>query len=135
MGAGSAAARLPYAYAPLRVVPRVERGERINVGVVLFSRPARFLGVRAEVDAARLRALWTALDIDGVRRHLEILRLVAEGDPAAGRIATLPPPERFGWLTAPASTVVQPGPVHGGVCADPAAELEALFSRFVAAPD
>jgi hypothetical protein len=123
-----------YAYAPLRVVPRVERGECANVGVVLFCRSARFLGALTGIDEARLRALWPLLDVDGVRRHLEALRLVAAGDPAGGAVARLPQHERFGWLTAPASTVVQPGPVHGGVCADPAAELAALFERLVAVP-
>ncbi len=125
---------LPYAYAPLRVVPRVERGESVNVGVVLFSRPARFLGVRTGFDEARLRAFWPGLDLDPIRRHLDVLRLVAAGDPAGGRIALLPPHERFGWLTAPASTVVQPGPVHGGACPDPEEALAELFARLVALP-
>lgn len=125
---------LPYAYAPLRVVPRVERGEGLNVGVVLYSRPARFLGVRTGFDEARLRAFWPGLDTDAIRRHLDVLRLVAAGDPAGGRIALLPPHERFGWLTAPASTIVQPGPVHGGACPDPEAALAELFDRLVALP-
>ncbi len=125
---------LPYAYAPLRVVPRVERGEAVNVGVVLYSRPARYLGVRTGFDAARLRAFWPDLDLDAIRRHLDVLRLVATGDPAGGRIALLPPNERFGWLTAPASTIVQPGAVHGGACPDPEAALAELFAELVALP-
>ncbi len=124
----------PYAYAPLRIVPRVERGESLNVGVVLYSRPVRFLGVRTGFDAERLRAFWPDLDLDAIGRHLDVLRLVAAGDPAGGRIALLPPNERFGWLTAPASTIVQPGPVHGGACPDPAVALEELFDRLVALP-
>lgn len=125
---------VPYAYAPLRVVPRVERGESLNVGVVLYARPVRFLGVRTGFDEGRLRAFWPELDIDAIRRHLDVLRLVAIGDPAGGRIALLPPHERFGWLTAPASTVLQPGPVHGGACADPGAALTELFDRLVTTP-
>ncbi|MFT4037315.1 MAG: DUF3037 domain-containing protein [Thermomicrobiales bacterium] len=124
--------RAPFAYAPIRVVPRVERGECLNVGVVLYSRPRRYLGVRTTLDSTRLRALWPQLDLDAVQRHLDILCLVAEGDPAGGPIAALPPAERFGWLTAPASTIVQPGPVHSGRSHDPAATLDALFRRLVA---
>lgn len=121
----------PFAYAPLRVVPRVERGECLNVGVVLYSRPRRFLGVRTGFDAQRLLALWPSLDIDAVRRHLDHLCLVSNGDPAGGPIALLPPFERFGWLTAPASTIVQPGPVHAGLASEPADALDRLFQDLV----
>ena len=121
----------PFAYAPIRVVPRVERGECVNVGVVLYSRPRRYLGLRTGFDAHRLLALWPRLDLEAVQRHLDILRLVSEGDPAGGPIALLPPFERFGWLTAPASTIVQPGPVHSGLTPDPAATLAHLFQDLV----
>ena len=121
----------PFAYAPLRVVPRVERGECLNVGVVLYSRPRRFLGVRTGFDPLRLLALWPSLDLDAVQRHLDILCLVSNGDPAGGPIALLPPFERFGWLTAPASTIVQPGPVHSGLTRDPAETLDRLFQVLV----
>lgn len=121
----------PFAYAPIRVVPRVERGECLNVGVVLYSRPRRFLGVRTGFDAQRLLALWPNLDLDAVQRHLKILGLVGDGDPVGGPIALLQPFERFGWLTAPASTIVQPGPVHSGLASDPAAALERLFADLV----
>lgn len=134
MASGEAAPgpeRAPFAYAPIRVVPRVDRGECLNAGVVLYSRPRRYLGVRTVLDAVRLRALWPQLDLDAVQRHLDILGLVAEGDPAGGPIAALPPAERFGWLTAPASTIVQPGPVHAGLSPDPAATLDALFRKLV----
>lgn len=127
-GAGLA----PFAYAPIRVVPRVERGECINVGVVLYSRPRRFLGVRTGFDPQRLLALWPSLDVDAVQRHLDILCLVSNGDAAGGPIALLPPFERFGWLTAPASTIVQPGPVHSGLTLDPAQALERLYRDLVA---
>jgi hypothetical protein len=121
----------PFAYAPIRVVPRVDRGECINVGVVLYSRPRRYLGVRTGYDEQRLLALWPSIDLDAVKRHLDILCLVAKGDPAGGPIAQLPPFERFGWLTAPASTIVQPGPVHSGLTTDPAATLNALYKDLV----
>jgi hypothetical protein len=123
--------RAPFAYAVIRVVPRVEREEFVNAGVVLFSRPRRFLGVRTAIDAERLRALWPDLDCEAVQRQLDLLNLVAAGDPAGGAIARLSLAERFGWLTAPASTVVQPGPVHAGLAADPAAALDALFADLV----
>ncbi len=125
------AERAPFAYAVIRVVPRVEREEFVNAGVVLFSRPRRFLGVRTAIDAERLRALWPDLDCEAVQRQLDLLNLVAAGDPAGGAIARLSLAERFGWLTAPASTVVQPGPVHAGLAADPAAALDALFADLV----
>jgi hypothetical protein len=122
----------PFAYAAIRLVPRVERGECINVGVVLYSRPRRYLGVRTGFEPQRLLALWPNLDVDAVRRHLEILCLVSEGDPAGGPIALLPPFERFGWLTAPASTIVQPGPVHSGLAKDPGLALDRLYHDLVA---
>ena len=130
-GASPTADLHPYAYATIRVVPRVERGECVNTGVVLFCRPRRFLAVRSEVDAARLLALAPDLDLAAVRRRLDLLGAVAAGEPGAGAIARLPQFERFGWLVAPASTVVQPGPVHAGLCADPAATLERLFAGLV----
>lgn len=121
------AGRAPFAYATIRIVPRVEREEFVNAGVVLYSRPRRFLGIRTALDRERLRALWPELDLDAVARQLRVLEWVAAGDPVGGAIAHLPPAERFGWLTAPASTVVQPGPVHAGLATDMDAELNELF--------
>jgi hypothetical protein len=121
-----------FSYAILRIVPAVERGERINAGVVLFCRRKRFLGARVALDEARLRALSADTDPGMVRRHLEGIVRVAEGDSAAGPIAALPQSERFGWLTAPASTMVQPSEVHTGLCEDPADTLDALFDELVA---
>lgn len=127
----SDAERAPYAYAAIRIVPRVEREEFINVGVVLFSRPRKYLGVRTRLDAERLRALWPSIDVDAVMRQLEVIRHVAAGDPAGGAIAALSPAERFGWVAAPSSTIVQTGPVHAGLAADPATTLDALFAELV----
>ena len=123
--------RAPFAYTTIRVVPRVEREEFVNVGVVLYSRPRKFLGVQARLDRDRLRALWPEPDLDAVERQLDVIRLVVAGDPTGGAIALLSAAERFGWLSAPASTVVQPGPVHAGLADDPEAALRELFSELV----
>jgi hypothetical protein len=124
-------ARDAFAYALLRVVPRVERGERVNVGVVLFCRARDFLDVRVEIEDDRLLALAPDLDLDAVRMQLDFIRLVCAGDRAGGPVARLPQAERFGWVVSPTSTIVQPGRVHPGVCADPAGALDRLLSTMV----
>ena len=121
----------PFQYAIVRVVPRVERGECVNAGVVLFCRPRRYLAARVALDVARLRALAPDIDLDGVRGHLEAVERIAAGDPAAGAIAALPASERFHWLVAPSSTIIQCSPVHTGLSDDPAAELERLVAQLV----
>jgi hypothetical protein len=125
-------AREPFQYAAVRIVPRVERGELVNAGVVLFCRPLRFLGARTQLDAALLAALAPDCDPAAVRLHLEAIERIAAGDAAGGPIAALPQSERFHWLVAPASTIVQAGPVHTGLTSDPGAELERLFVSLVA---
>jgi hypothetical protein len=126
-----APARESFSYAILRVVPSVERGERINAGVVLFCRRRSFLGARVALDERRLAALAPDVDAAAVRAHLDGLVRVAEGDPAAGPIAALAQSERFGWLVAQSSTVVQPSEVHTGLCEDPARTLDELFDELV----
>jgi Protein of unknown function (DUF3037) len=121
----------PFAYAILRVVPRVERGERFNAGVVLFCRQRDFLGARVGLDEGRLAALAPDLAAEEVRGYLEALVRVAAGAPEGGAIAALPPSERFGWLVAPSSTIVQPSEVHTGLSGDPAATLEQLYAELV----
>jgi hypothetical protein len=121
-----------FQYALWRVVPDLERGEAMNAGVVVFARRHGFLAARARLDEVRLRALAPDADADAVRRHRDALVRIAAGEAAAGPIAALPASERFGWLTAPSSTVVQPGPVHTGLCDDPAALLDRLYARLVA---
>ena len=123
-----------FQYALLRAVPSLPRGEALNVGVVLYSPRHRFLGARTTTDAERLRLLDPGVDLDGVRAHLKLIEQVASGERAAGPIARLEQSERFGWITAPSSTVVQPSPVHTGLCEDPAGELEHLFATLVAPP-
>lgn len=123
-----------YDYALIRVVPRVERGEFINAGAVLFCRTMRFLEARIELDRARLAALCPCLDLDEVERQLLVIPRICAGDPLAGPIALLSQPERFHWLVSPRSTVVQTSPVHSGLCLDPSAALDDIMARLVRAP-
>jgi hypothetical protein len=123
--------RSVFQYSIVRVVPRVERGECLNVGIVLLCRPRRYLGARIELDEARLAALAPALDPVTMRAHLEAIERIARGDPTAGPIARLDRAERFHWLVAPASTIIQPSEVHTGLCQDPDAELEHLVATLV----
>jgi hypothetical protein len=125
--------RRAFQYTILRVVPRVERGECINVGVVVFCPQHRFLGARIGLDVARLAALAPDLDPESVRPHLDAIAAVIAGDPDAGPLAALPASERFGWVAARSSTVIQPSEVHTGLTADPAATLEHLFATLVTA--
>ena len=121
----------PFQYAVIRVVPRVERGECLNAGVVLLCRPMRFLAARVGLDRARLMALAPDVHPATIDEHLAAIERVAAGDPAAGPIARLGQGERFHWLVAPSSTVIQPSEVHTGLCDEPAAELDHLFERLV----
>ncbi len=123
-----------FSYALLRLVPRVERGEQINVGVIVFSRPLRFLEARTALDEARALALGAELDLDGVREHLRAVERIAAGEPSAGPIAKLDLTARFHWLVSPSSTIIQPSAVHAGLCGDPAAELAKLFAELVLVP-
>lgn len=124
----------PFSYLILRVVPSVERGECFNVGVAVFCRQQRFLGVMIDLDARRLAVLAPGIPAPDVVEHLTALTRIAEGAPGAGPIAALEQSERFGWLAAPSSTIVQPSAVHTGLCEDPAGTLRALFDRLVSAP-
>jgi DUF3037 family protein len=123
--------RLPYQYVVLRCVPRVDREEFLNVGVVLFCQAADFLEVAWRAEPERLRALDPRLDVDQVCAGLAFVEGVCAGDQRGGAVAQKPIGTRFGFLRAPKSTVLQPGPVHGGVTADPARELERLLSALV----
>jgi hypothetical protein len=123
--------RSPFQYAALQVIPRVERGEAVNAGVVLFCRPKRFLGARTYLDAGLLAALSPGCDPERVRAHLVTIERIADGSADGGPIAALPASERFHWLVAPASTIVQAGPVHTGLTSDPEGELDRLFTRLV----
>lgn len=117
-----------YDYAVIRVVPRVERGEAMNAGIVLFSRERQYLAARVELDEARLLAIDPAVDLETVRAALAVLPRIAAGEPGAGAIAALPQAERFHWMTAPRSTVIQPSAIHSGRCDD---DLDALLDRLM----
>ena len=120
----------PFQYAVLRVVPRVERGELVNVGVVLHCRTLRFLDCRVALDEGRraaLVALAPDVDLESIDDHLEVIERIVRGDLSGGPIAALPPPERFRWVVSPSSTVIQASDVHSGLTDDPAATLERLF--------
>lgn len=129
--AGAPARRHPFEYAIIRVVPRVERGEAINAGIVLHSRAGRFLGARTRLDEALLAAMSPDCDPEAIREHLATIERIAAGDPTAGPIAALSAPERWHWLASPASTVIQPSEIHTGLSADPAATLDHLFRTLV----
>jgi hypothetical protein len=128
MGAVSA----PFQYAIVRVVPRVERGECMNVGVVFFCRPRRYLAARIALDEARLAAFAPELDVAEVRAHLDAMARIANGEADAGPVAQMEQSERFHWLVAPSSTVIQTSPVHTGLSADPEATLTGLVEKLVA---
>jgi hypothetical protein len=124
----------PFEYAVLRVVPRVERGERVNVGVVVFCRTRSYLGARIELGTRQrsvLAALSDGLDVDAVQAHLDEAARIVDGDADGGPIARLDAPERFRWVTSPSSTMIQPSEVHGGVTESPERSLDDLFERLV----
>ena len=118
-------------YAIVRVVPRVERAEFINAGVVVFCLQQRYLEARVQLDQVRLRALWPGIDLDLVRQHLEAIPKIAAGDPSAGPIGRLSQRERFHWLVSPRSTIIQPSPVHTGVCDSTDGVLDRLATQFL----
>ena len=121
----------PFPYAVLRLVPRIEREEFLNVGVIVFCRTRRFLRARVALDPRRIQALAPDIDLECVQQHLDARVGVAAGDPGAGPIAALPQSERFHWLVAPSSTVIQTSSVHSGLCDGPEAVLDRLFEQLV----
>ena len=127
-------ALLSFDYAVLRVVPRVEREEFINAGAVLFCLAVDYLDVRVELDRARVLALFPGADLDLIEDHLHAARRVAAGGEGSGPIGRLSQRERFQWLVAPRSTVLQVSPVHTGLCESPTLELEQLHERMVRVP-
>ncbi len=120
-----------YEYATLRVVPDIVRGEFLNAGVVLYCEARGFVATRVALDAARLRALCPTVDVDVLRSHLDALVRACDGE---GPIGALTPRERFRWVVAVSNTMIQPSPVHGGLCDDPDAALQRLLRRLVNAP-
>ncbi|MEU6507422.1 MULTISPECIES: DUF3037 domain-containing protein [Streptomyces] len=129
--AGQGGDRDVFEYALLRVVPRIERGECINAGVLVYSRAKAYVGARTHLDEARLLALDPAADVTGIRAALGAIERHCAGGEEAGQAARDDAGRRFRWLIAPRSTVVQPGPVHTGLTTDPAAETERLLDLLV----
>ena len=123
-----------YDYAVIRVVPRVEREEFVNVGVIVSCFERDFLGARIELDETRVRALDPAVDMDAIRTHLATIPAICAGGDAAGPIGKLSPQERFRWLVAPRSTILQVSPVHAGLCEHPERGLDELFRQMVLVP-
>jgi hypothetical protein len=124
-------ARSSFDYAIVRVVPRVERGEFINAGVILYCLTSRFLSAQVVLDEPRLRALAPEVDVALVRGHLESIPRICVGGRGAGPIGQLPQKERWHWLVAPRSTMLQTSPVHSGLCEEPGRALEHLMERMV----
>ena len=123
--------RKAYSYAVVRVVPRVEVEEFLNVGVIVFAAELRFLAAHVAMNAARLRALWPEVELEAIERHLGIIPLICAGEEAAGPISRLTPKERFYWLTAPRSTVVQTSAVRTGITENAERVLEELMREYV----
>ncbi|WP_327636041.1 DUF3037 domain-containing protein [Kribbella sp. NBC_00482] len=121
----------PFDYVILRAAPRIQRGEFINVGAVLYCRALDYLGAGWDVQPERLRALDPAVDVEVVCAALDQIRAICAGEPAGGPAAGTTISERFRWLAAPRSTVVHPSPIHSGITEDPAADLERLLDSFV----
>lgn len=121
----------PFQYVIVRVVPRIERGEQLNAGVVVYSPTLEFLAARVGLDERRLAVLAPDCDVAAVRPHLEAVAAVAAGDPAGGPIARLERGERFHWLAAPSSTMIQPSAIHTGFSDRPQQTLDRLFGELV----
>jgi Protein of unknown function (DUF3037) len=120
-----------YEYAVIRVVPRVEREEFLNVGVIVYCARSKFLQVQYALNREKISAFAPGLDVDEVEQHLAAFQRISAGDPTAGPIALLPPAERFRWLTATRSTVVQSSKVHSGFCRQLPDEVRRLFEQMV----
>lgn len=120
-----------YEYAIIRLVPKVERGEYINIGIILLSKKSNYLGMRYQLDTDRLKAFSQDIDIELVDKYLSAWRLVCDGGPKGGKIGELEIRLRFRWLTASRSTIIQSSPVHPGFCSDVDATMEKLFTQFV----
>ena len=123
--------RPTYDYAVVRIVPRVEREEFVNVGVILSCPERKFLEARIELDEARIKVLDPAVDLDSIKAHLATIPAICAGGEAAGPIGRLSQRERFHWLVAPRSTIIQTSPAHSGCCEDPSDALEHLVRKMV----
>ncbi|MBD0824369.1 DUF3037 domain-containing protein [Aestuariibaculum marinum] len=123
--------RIKFEYAIIRLVPKVERGEFFNIGAIVYAKQKKFLGVKYHIDNSKLEAFCKDVDVDLINKYLEAWKLVCEGKSAGGRIGALELPDRFHWLTASRSTIIQSSEVHSGLCKDPEQTLEEIFEKFV----
>ena len=123
-----------YSYAVIRVVPRVERGEFINAGIIIWCPALKLLQAEISLDEERLAVLDPAVEMDEIRKHLSVIPSICRGEKECGAIAEMPPSQRFGWLTATRSTVIQTSPVHTGLCKDMSVMIKQSVSRLVTRP-
>jgi hypothetical protein len=123
--------KVTYEYAVIRLVPKVEREEFMNIGVILFSKRKKYLGIKYMVDKDKIRAFADEVDTDMIQKYLEAWELICEGEPNGGFIGTLELSLRFRWLVAARSTIIQSSKTHPGLCYDPQKVLEDLFNRYV----
>tara|TARA_R110002050_G_scaffold11122_2_gene37861 strand:- start:63071 stop:63454 length:384 start_codon:yes stop_codon:yes gene_type:complete len=123
--------RVTFEYAIIRVVPRVEREEFFNVGVILFSKRKRFLGVKYDINETKLNAFCSELDLDTLNQYLSSWDMICKGNPKGGAIAAFELSDRFRWLAATRSTVIQSSKTHPGLCTDPQKELDCIFEKYV----
>jgi hypothetical protein len=124
-------AHISFDYAVIRVVPRVEREEFVNAGVIVFCLQHRFLEARIHINNQRLQALWPELNLNQIRSHLEAFPRICAADPTAGPISQLSQRERFHWLVSPRSTIIQVSPVHTGLCDTPEKLMDNLARRYL----
>lgn len=123
--------KVTFEYAVVRLVPRVEREEFLNIGVILFSKRKKFLGIRYQIDEAKAKAFSKEVDVDMIQRYLKAWEAVCAGGRQGGKIGELDMASRFRWLVAARSTIIQSSPTHPGLCHDPEAVLERLYQRYV----
>lgn len=123
--------KVTYEYAVIRLVPKVEREEFLNIGVILFSKRKKYLDIKYQIDESRIRSFSEEVDTDMIREYLEAWVLICKGSPDGGSIGKLDVASRFRWLVASRSTIIQSSKTHPGLCTDPEKVLEDLFKRYV----
>ncbi len=120
-----------FEYAVIRLVPKVEREEFFNIGVILFSKRKKFLGIKYHIDKKRFEAFSNEMELDALNDYLEAWKLICDGKPSGGAIGKLELSDRFRWLTAARSTIIQSSNTHPGLCANPEKELGTIFEKYV----
>lgn len=123
--------RCTFEFALIRLVPKVEREEFFNIGVILFSKRKKFLGIKYHIDEVRFKAFSTEMDVSDLNDYLTAWKLVCDGEPSGGSIGKLELSDRFRWLTATRSTIIQSSDTHSGLCTNPEEELQCIFEKYV----